>query len=58
MCDPKLQEIIDLYQSLGIEDVDSVKNEFNVGEVDGRNLSKNEEKNTIISYTASVNTCI
>ncbi|MBO4940893.1 MAG: hypothetical protein J6D15_01620 [Clostridia bacterium] len=58
MCDPKLQEIIDLYQSLGIEDVDSVKNEFDVGEVDGRNLSKNEEKNTIISYTASVNTCI
>lgn len=58
MCDPKLQEIIDVYQSLGIEDVDSVKNEFDVGEVDGRSLSKNEEKNTIISYTASVNTCI
>ena len=55
MCDQKLQEIMEIYRTLGIEDVDGVKNEFNTGEVDGRNFYETEEKDSVISYTANVN---
>lgn len=54
MYDQKLQEIIELYRMLDIEDVDIVQDVLNIGEVDGRNFFQIEEKNSVISYTSNV----
>ena len=53
MCDQELQEIINIYRMLGIEEVDSIKDRFDLGEVDGRSFCKIEEKDSGISYTSS-----
>lgn len=54
MSNDKLKEITDIYEKLGINDVDSIKTTFNTVELDGRNFYKSTENNNVIVHVSSV----